>query len=79
MRKNYILKLLRSSFLTGGNGEDIGVKDDVVGIEANHIHENVIGAGANLQFTIAVGSLGRKIEKKKVLMIHIFCEMYISH
>ena len=31
----------------GGDGEDVGVENDVLGGEANVVHENVVGARAD--------------------------------
>jgi hypothetical protein len=36
----------------GGDGEDVGVEDDVAGVEADLLGEEVVGAGEDLDLAV---------------------------
>ena len=44
-------------FNTGGNGKNIGIKNDVLWVEANFIHKNTVGALTDADFLLVGGSL----------------------
>ena len=41
----------------GGDGEDIGIKDDVLGVEADLIHQQSVGTGADADLVLLGGGL----------------------
>jgi len=49
-------------FDSGGDGEDVGVEDDVFGREADFVDEDVVGAFADAAFVIVGGGLALFIE-----------------
>lgn len=44
-------------FNAGRDGEDVGVKDDVVRVEAHLVHQDVVGACADVGLPLKVSSL----------------------
>ena len=41
-----------------GDGEDVGVEDDVAGVEADSVHQQVVGARADAHLAVLVHGLG---------------------
>ena len=41
-----------------GDGEDVGVEDDVAGVEADSVHQQVVGARADAHLAVLVHRLG---------------------
>ena len=59
-----------------GDGEDVGVKDDVVGVEVQLVHQEVVGAPADSKLALRVCRLStRKIRK----MIHLMAEPHTNN
>src|SRR5690606_22121353 len=46
----------------GGDGEDVGVKDDVLGRETDLLGEELVGAGADADLFVARGGLALFVE-----------------
>ena len=47
----------------GGDGEDVGVEDDVLGREADLVHQDVVGAGADLDLALLGVGLALLVER----------------
>ena len=41
----------------GGDGEDVGVEDDVAGVEADAVHQQVVGPHADAHLAVLVHRL----------------------
>lgn len=41
------------------NGEDVGVKDDVIGVKSHFADQQLVGSTADLNFAVCICGLGR--------------------
>ena len=57
----------------GGDGEDVGVEDDVARVEADAVHQYVVGAHADAHLAVLVHGLESKRNiRRKIQVFHFF-------